>query len=199
MNIMIQKAIRLDILRWYYELYQKEPMKKASCWEFKERYNVSINELMAQIKYLHDGGFLECQLLDDDGWCNITKDGIDCIENPKKFEKNAPFISLQQQNITVGGDLNAPVIQANEMNIENSFNKLKESIDDSNNNNQIKNELKAYVDELRDESRNKHPDNKKCKSVLDKIKNLDTKVWMLAVDVMMKVQETYYKFKEYQA
>ena len=99
----------------------------------------------------------------------------------------------------MGGDLNAPVIQANEMNIENSFNKLKESIDDSNNNNQIKNELKAYVDELRDESRNKHPDNKKCKSVLDKIKNLDTKVWMLAVDVMMKVQETYYKFKEYQA
>ena len=84
---------------------------------------------------------------------NITTLGIDAIENPEQFVKNAPFL---QQLIIYGNVVNSTILQAESIKIRNGLNRIIEQIDDA--------EIRKLIEELIAESYQEKPDANKIKA-----------------------------------
>ncbi|RLI80783.1 hypothetical protein DRP04_07620 [Archaeoglobales archaeon] len=83
---------------------------------------------------------------------NITTLGIDAIENPEQFVKNAPFL----QQLIIYGDVNSTILQAESIKIRNGLNRIIEQIDDA--------EIRKLIEELIAESYQEKPDANKIKA-----------------------------------
>ena len=83
---------------------------------------------------------------------NITALGIDAIENPEQFVKNAPFL----QQLIIYGDVNSTILQAESIKIRNGLNRIIEQIDDA--------EIRKLIEELIAESYQEKPDTNKIKA-----------------------------------
>ncbi|HDN73638.1 MAG TPA: hypothetical protein ENG16_01270 [Archaeoglobus sp.] len=83
---------------------------------------------------------------------NITTLGIDAIENPEQFVKNAPFL----QQLIIYGDVNSTILQAESIKIRNGLNRIIEQIDDA--------EIRKLIEELIAEFYQEKPDTNKIKA-----------------------------------
>ena len=83
---------------------------------------------------------------------NITALGIDAIENPEQFVKNAPLL----QQLIIYGDVNSTILQAESIKIRNGLNRIIEQIDDA--------EIRKLIEELIAESYQEKPDTNKIKA-----------------------------------
>jgi len=83
---------------------------------------------------------------------NITALGIDAIENPEQFVKNAPFL----QQLIIYGDVNSTILQAESIKIRNGLNRIIEQIDDA--------EIRKLIEELIAEFYQEKPDTNKIKA-----------------------------------
>lgn len=193
---MNEKVIRLDILQFYYDLYKKNPSAIEPYKHFLKKYNITEPELIGHVLYLHDKRLLMCicsKCAHDfrtPYQCYITAHGIDAIENPEQFASEVPFLKL----ITIYGDVtNSQIMQAENIRIENGFNRVYQEIENSNLNTESKKELLKDIEELESEGRRDKPDIEKIKSILDKVKKIWSPVYDLLKPLIQECIMGYFK------
>lgn len=180
--------IRLDILNYYYSSYKKNPISYAKFDHFKEKFNLSENELFGHVIYLNKKGLLECRMskgMHDFGTpidCGITSDGIDAIEHPERFEDKLPFT-----NLIIHGDVNnSTILQAENIRIEHSFNHVYDAIKDSNLDEEHKTELENNVKELESEIKTKEPSHSKIKVLLSYVRKASIPIYNLISPIIQE-------------
>lgn len=189
--VHMNDKIRLDILKFYYDLYKKDSTDFGRYEHFVEVFNITENELVGHVRYLHDKQLLYCmctQAAHEYGkpiQCKITAHGIDAIEHPELFVRDVPLLNL----IINSNLINSPILQAETIRIENSFNRVYEAIDNSNLDAKRKKELETVVEELESEGKKKKIDIEKMKSLLDKAR----KIWSPVYDLLKPLIQEYIK------
>lgn len=183
---MIEKAIRLEILRQYYNLYKSDPDSKYDCAELMNSFGINKSELRGHILYLHDKGLLKGYMSLQGGLnCRITHKGIDALENPEQFLYDIPFL-----NLIIHGDVtNSTITQAKEIKIINGFNQIYQTIEKSDLAQENKDELLKDIKDLESEGNKKNPNLGTIKSLLDKVK----KIWPPIYDLLKPLIEAYMK------
>ena len=173
MKYMVEKAIRLEILKHY---HNKGLIEYTLCREFIDLFDISIKELKEHIQYLKEKGYIDCFYdFDEFAVCRITTHGIDVIENPEQFVSEFPAL-----NIIIHGDMyNSQILQGKNIKISNGFNKVYQAIDESDLNSNDKKELCESVDELKLEASKQNPDSSRIKTMLGVIKSKSSYVHAL--------------------
>lgn len=173
MKYMVEKAIRLEILKHYHD---KGLMEYIQCREFIDLFDISIKELKEHIQYLKEKGYIDCFYdFDEFAICRITTHGMDVIENPEQFVSEFPAL-----NLIIHGDVyDSQILQGKNIKITNSFNRVYREIEKSDMNTTDKKELSENVDELKLEVEKKNPDNGRIKSIIDTIKSKNPCIYNL--------------------
>ncbi len=101
MNAIRQmKATRRRILRILYNRYLEDPLASTDPYQFFEQHNLTRNDLVVNIHYLHDSGLVELLM----GYApplfsgaRITAKGIDVVENPYEFNLRFPAADNEEK------------------------------------------------------------------------------------------------------
>ncbi|MBF0556839.1 MAG: hypothetical protein HQK96_20180 [Nitrospirae bacterium] len=142
-SIKEAKQLRRSIMEILYDTYRnKFGVSYLSLTTIAEECRVDIKEVAWNCGYLHGIGCIRFgtgeQTLHhvDGGWripasALITSHGIDVIEDTETFDTKFPI--QMNQNITVHGDINAPIQGQGgtintQYNVNNFFNELSENI-----------------------------------------------------------------------
>jgi hypothetical protein len=173
MKYMVEKATRLEILKYYHD---KGLMEYTQCREFIDIFDISIKELKEHIQYLKEKGYIDCFYdFDEFAICRITVHGMDVIENPEQFVSEFPAL-----NLIIHGDVyDSQILQGKNIKIANSLNRVYRAIEESDMNPTDKKELSENVDKLKLEAGKKNPDNSRIKSILDTIKSKNPYIYNL--------------------
>jgi hypothetical protein len=180
--------IRLEILKFYYAEYKKDPIKTERYGHFMKIFNLTENELIGHVRYLHDKQLLECicsrgtQEFGKPIYCKITAYGIDAIEHPDQFASKVPFLNL----IIHGNVTNSTIMQAENIRIENGFNSVHNAIKDSNLDAESKKELADNVKELELESKKEEPSLSRIQYLFGKVKKISIPIYVLLEPIIQE-------------
>lgn len=170
---MDKKAIRLEILEFY---YKKGLRECTDCRDFMDLFDMSVKELQNHIWYLNEKKFIKCKFtLEGVAFCRITSYGMDVIENPEQFLSEFPALNL----IIQGNVYDSQILQGKNIKIDNGFNRVYQAIEKSDLNSIDKKELCVNVKELELEASKKNPDSSRIKSILDIIKSKSPNIYSL--------------------
>ncbi len=193
--VHMNDKIRLDILKFYYDLYKKDSTDFGRYDQFVEIFNITENELIGHVRYLYEKQLLDCicsEASHEYGrpyQCKITAHGIDAIEHPELFARDVPLLNLIiNSNIS-----NSQIFQAQSIRIENGFNRVYQAIEGSNLDVESKKELKNYVKDLESEGKKENPNKESMKSLLDKVRKISSSVYDLLKPVMQELITEYTK------
>ena len=182
---MLEKKIRAEILKYYYESYKKNPDEhERPSGNFIKKIGIKPLDLYWHFKYLTDMGFLKCMWLSNHNYlCKITVDGINAYENPDMFSSKAPFLNV----VKIEGDMNAPIYQTKEFKMEIEFNNIYQVIDTLDLKPQEKDELHEKVDELKNEIDKDNPDNGKIRTLIKFIKSKSILIYNIANPLIVEI------------
>ncbi len=150
--------VRSAILKLLYDLERKNPRAWTNEKSIADELDLTLEETIFHLEYLEQKGFIKYQKTLNShgrGLVRITALGIDAIEAPEQFVRDAPFL---QQLIIYGDIVNSTILQAEPIKIRSGLNRIIEQVDDA--------EIKKLIEELIAESYQEKPD-------VDKIKSID--------------------------
>jgi len=181
-RISIMHEVRAAILKLLYDLEKNNPRAWTDEKSIAEELNLTLEETIFHLEYLEQKGFIKYQRTIDlgGGLVRITALGIDAVEAPEFFIKDAPFL---QQIIIHGNVINSTILQAESIKIRNGLNRIAEQIGDS--------ELRRMIYELIEESYKEEPDAEKVKSVWSQIKEKAPEAAKLVAPYVTKLIERW--------
>ena len=173
--------VRAAILKKLYDIARENPHIIVSLEDLKEEFNLNENELIFHLKYLDEMGFIEFQeYIGGGGHVKITALGINAVENPGMFVKDAPFL---QQIVIHGNVINSTILQAESIKIRNGLNRIIQQITDP--------EIANLIQELIAESYKEEPDASKIKSVWKTVKEKAPDIAAKITPYVMKLLEKW--------
>jgi len=175
--------VRAAILKQLYDLAKNHPRAWTLEKSIANELGLTLEEAIFHLEYLEQKGFIKYQKTLDrsgGGMVKITALGIDAIENPEQFVKNAPFL---QQLIIYGNVVNSTILQAESIKIRNGLNRIIEQVDDA--------EIRKLIEELIAESYQEKPDGNKIKDVFSKIKQKAPEIAEKIGPIVIKLLERW--------
>ena len=177
------QEVRSAILKLLYDLERENPRAWTNEKSIAEELGLTLEEVVFHLEYLEQKGFIKYQrTLNGHGYglVRITALGIDAVENPDMFVKDAPFL---QQLIIYGDVVNSTIMQAESIKIRNGLNKIAEQVDDA--------EIKQLIEELISESYQEKPDAGKIKEIFNKIKQKAPEIAEKIGPIVIKLLERW--------
>jgi len=181
--IGIMHEVRAAILKILYDLAKEHPRAWTSEKAIADELGLTLEETIFHLEYLEQKGFIRYQKTLDrsgGGMIKITALGIDAVEAPEQFVKDAPFL---QQLIIYGNVVNSTILQAESIKIRNGLNRIIEQVDDA--------EIRKLIEELIVESYQEKPDGNKIKTVFNKIKQKAPEIAEKISPIVIKLLERW--------
>gem|GEM_PF-2085562 len=173
--------VRAAILQRLYDQERKKPYSWIGVKDLANEFNLTLEEIEFHLNYPYEKGLIKFQQTLDlgGGLVRISAFGIDAIENPEVFVKDAPFL---QQIIVHGNIINSTILQADSIKIRNGLNRIINETTDP--------ELISLIQELISESYKEKPEISKIESIMETIKekapDIAVKLLPYAIDMFKK-------------
>lgn len=177
------QEVRSAILKLLYDLERESPRAWTDEKSIAEELGLTLEEVFFHLDYLEQKGFIKYNRTLNShgrGTVKITALGIDAVENPDMFIKEAPFL---QQLIIYGDVVNSTIMQAESIKIRNGLNRIAEQVDDA--------EVRKLIEELIAESYQEKPDANKIKDIFGKIKQKAPEIAEKLSPIVLKLIERW--------
>jgi hypothetical protein len=175
--------VRAAILKLLYDLEKNHPRAWTCEKAIADELGLTLEETIFHLEYLEQKGLIKYQRTLDrsgGGMIKITALGIDAVEAPEQFVKDAPFL---QQLIIYGNVVNSTILQAESVRIRNGLNRIIEQVDDV--------EIRKLIEELISESYEEKPDANRIKATFNKIKQKAPEIAEKISPIVIKLLERW--------
>lgn len=180
-SILLIHEVRAAILKRLYDQERKKPYSWIGVKDLANEFNLTLEEIEFHLNYLYEKRLIKFQQTLDlgGGLVRISAFGIDAVENPEMFVKDAPFL---QQIIIHGDVIDSNILQVDSIKIRNGLNRIINETTDP--------ELIRLIQELISESYKEKPETSKIESIMETIKekapDIAAKLLPYVIDMIKK-------------